>query len=273
VGSIVDGLPWAESVPRERLLLFDLETTGLSGGAGTVAFLAALGRFDAESKLAVTQYLLLDYPGEPFFLDASCGELNREIAGAKPLIVSYNGRAFDSQLLSSRCFMNGMQPPQLVHADLLYACRRLWRTKIPSCGQADIENYVLHAARHGDLPGSFAPEAWFTFLRTGENERLLAICEHNARDAAGLAAILALLAGLAGSPLVEGARTGADMDALSRLWRRAARLGLADGPTTEALTEAAAREGAPRALRALAVQAEWNEHKYALAREYTEKAL
>ena len=43
----------------EELLFFDLETSGLSGGAGTVAFLAAFGRFLPAAKgflLHITQY-------------------------------------------------------------------------------------------------------------------------------------------------------------------------------------------------------------------------
>ncbi|MDR0388096.1 MAG: ribonuclease H-like domain-containing protein, partial [Treponema sp.] len=64
------------------LLFFDLETTGLSSGAGTVAFLAAFGRMvPGNPNLEVTQYLLLDYPGEDDFLEAALAEFRREKTG------------------------------------------------------------------------------------------------------------------------------------------------------------------------------------------------
>ncbi len=79
-------------------IFFDLETTGLSGGAGTIAFLAAFGQVVSEDKLRITQYLLLDYPGESDFLEAVLAEF----ANTNSVIVTYNGKCFDSQILKTR---------------------------------------------------------------------------------------------------------------------------------------------------------------------------
>ena len=93
----------------EDFLFFDLETTGLSGGAGTVAFLAAFGRLERTgTKLRITQYLLLDYPGENDFLEALLAEFNNR----QQVVVSFNGKSFDSQILKTRCLMHGMKPPE-----------------------------------------------------------------------------------------------------------------------------------------------------------------
>ena len=104
----------------ESLRFFDLETTGLSSGAGTVAFLAAFGRFvpamaggmDGRYMLRVNQYLLLDYPGENDFLEAALKEFacdwkgtGTEETARPPLIVTYNGKTFDAQILKTRCLM------------------------------------------------------------------------------------------------------------------------------------------------------------------------
>ncbi|MDR3019870.1 MAG: ribonuclease H-like domain-containing protein, partial [Treponema sp.] len=94
-------------------LFFDLETTGLSGGAGTIAFLAAFGRFEKAGTLGITQYLLLDYPGENDFLE----NVLKEFESPKSVIVSYNGKSFDSQIIKTRCLMNRMTPPAYHHAD------------------------------------------------------------------------------------------------------------------------------------------------------------
>ena len=123
---IVPDLARLGSIPLPReLLFFDLETTGLSSGAGTIAFLAAFGRFaSAENNdvLEITQYLLLDYPGEAGFVELMVGEFE-----GSPIVVSYNGKCFDAQILKTRCLMNGIKAPLLLHADLLHPARRLWK--------------------------------------------------------------------------------------------------------------------------------------------------
>jgi uncharacterized protein YprB with RNaseH-like and TPR domain len=203
------------SITPSVLTFFDLETTGLSGGAGTVAFLAAFGRAarttingETDNALAVTQYLLLDYPGEPLFL-SKCLE---NLSG---LVVSYNGKSFDSQIIKNRCVMNAIPPPFYYHADLVHPARYFWKRKIPSCRQRDIEEQVLGLNRGDDLPGSFAPDAWFQFLKTGKKDSLLKTCAHNVTDIAGLAAIWNMFAAVAESPLAAGKRYNADLEHLA----------------------------------------------------------
>jgi uncharacterized protein YprB with RNaseH-like and TPR domain len=192
------------------LTFFDLETTGLSGGAGTVAFLAAFGRSadDADNAFAVTQYLLLDYPGETLFL-SKCLE---NLTG---LVVTYNGKSFDSQIIKNRCVMCAIPPPFYHHVDLVHPARYLWKRKLPSCRQRDIEERVLGLDRGDDLPGSFAPDAWFQFLKTGQKDQLLKTCAHNLTDIAGLSAIWNMFAAITESPLTAGQRYNADLEHLA----------------------------------------------------------
>jgi hypothetical protein len=241
------------------LLFFDLETTGLSGGAGTVAFLAAFARvlpggdplFPAEKTpvLSVRQYLLLDYPGEGDFLLALLEEFR---AGEKPpLVVSYNGKSFDAQILKTRCLMNGVVPPGFCQADLLHPSRRLWKGTLDGCSQGEIESAVLGIDRSGDTPGGMAPDIWFHFLKTGETRDLEGICDHNLRDVRGLASIFSVLVRIAGDP--EGAgEYRADPEQLALLWRRAVTRGgaLPSGApeTAERLLDAAVKRDCPRAL-------------------------
>jgi hypothetical protein len=183
---IVPDLAKQELPDISDFLFFDLETTGLSGGAGTVAFLAAFGRLTLD-KLCITQYLLMDYPGENDFLENVIAELKTE----KSVIVSYNGKSFDSQIIKTRCLMNRMIPPFYLHVDLLHPARRLWKNIIQDCSQASVEARVLGISRTDDIPGSLAPEIWFEFLKTGKTDRLMGICDHNKADIYGLAGILA----------------------------------------------------------------------------------
>jgi hypothetical protein len=293
----------------EDLLFFDLETTGLSGGAGTVAFLAAFGNLirlapspqkqgrdrpfrgeeaaSADSaltcyKLRLTQYLLLDYPGESDFLGALLGEFAAPPGagsfGRPRIIVSYNGKTFDSQILKNRCLMNGMMPPEYLHADLLYPARRLWKRILPNCSQGEIETSILGLDRSGDIPGALAPDIWFDFLKTGLAPPLLGICEHNKKDILGLAAIFAALGYIAADPEGIHKRYNYDVENLAFRFRRESRRASFCGPeellrTGEGLLRLAAELSCPAALRALAIEAEWRSADFPLALEYTNRAL
>jgi hypothetical protein len=277
-----------------RLLFFDLETTGLSTGSGTIAFLAAFGRYTPGTSAAssppaglqVTQYLLLDYPGEPLFLDA----VLEHFAG-DPVVVTYNGKTFDGPLLRTRCLMNGVQPPVYAHADLLHPCRRLWKRLLPSCTQAAIESHVLGTSRDGDLPGSEAPEAWFSFLKTGAADRLIQICDHNLLDIQGLAGIFTALCRLASAPIETLQTTPYDLESLALHRRRQDKLtGAPPSATTRTLLRhavtagsahraAAAEGGTPattvayKAATALAIDLEWQEKNYPAALDIVRSAL
>jgi uncharacterized protein YprB with RNaseH-like and TPR domain len=261
-------MPGAGGAVYENLLFFDLETTGLSHGAGTVAFLAAFGRLCSDpaavgsgrkSKtssytLRVTQYLLLDYPGEYDFVCALLGEIKNE-----SVIVSYNGKCFDSQILKTRCLMNGLTPPEYRHADLLFTSRRLWKRILPNCSQAVIETNILGIDRSGDIPGAMAPDIWFSFLKNGDAEPLLGICEHNRKDIAGLASIFSALAAIADDPFAAAQKIKFDLETLSLRWYERTQSACFAGcpeknetdirlrETGQKLLEFAAETGCPRA--------------------------
>jgi uncharacterized protein YprB with RNaseH-like and TPR domain len=268
------------SPPQAKdLLFFDLETTGLSTGPGTVAFLAGFGSLTGDG-LRVDQYLLLDYPGENDFLEA----LLKELSGtAPPLTVSYNGKSFDTQLLKIRCLMNGIGLPEYMQADLLHPCRRLWKRVLPSCSQAAIESHALGLDRSGDIPGSLAPDIWFSFLKTGESAELVKVCDHNVRDIAGLLGILGALCKIAENPFREGEIFRCDLESLALWWHRAVHIhgegpfGPGTGKTGEALLRAAAEGGHRRAAyiyyRGLALEAEWKSRNPELALRYVDLFL
>jgi len=271
----------------EELLFFDLETTGLSGGAGTIAFLAAFGRFvvskNGNAALAITQYLLLDYPGELDFIENVAAEFS-PAGGGLPLMVSYNGKCFDSQILKNRCLMNRIPPPEYYQADLLHPSRRLWKNVLSDCSQATIETQILGLDRTGDVSGAMAPEIWFSFLRSGGNaastNALLSICDHNARDVAGLATLFLALGEIAADPFRSLDTFCFDNKALALFWWKAVKkhpLFFDDGDsclkTAFSLMEDAAKSGSSQAAIVLAKDAEWRLRDLKLALHYTNLAL
>ena len=259
---VVPDLVHAGHIPSPgEFLFFDLETTGLSGGAGTVAFLAAFGRFipikerDCNSPgLVITQYLLLDYPGEPDFIENIVKELS---VSFPPVLVSFNGKCFDSQILKNRCLMNGIMVPRYLHADLLHPARRLWKSRLPDCSQATIEVSVLGLERADDISGARAPDIWFSFLRSGINRELLLVCEHNVKDICGLASLFLVLGKIAAAPLESRKFFKFDEEAFALIWHKASKnreLYQNCGKIAELLLKNAAENGFPRAAFALALE-------------------
>ena len=171
--------------PR-RILYLDTETTGLSGGAGTVAFLTGLGWL-GEDGFTVRQLVMRDYPEEGPMLRRI-----REIAGNFDVICTFNGRTFDLPLLKSRFLMNRMSPECLEkpHIDLLPLARRLWKMRLKQCNLGRLEEAILGQPRQNDLPGSQVPERYFSYLKTGQFDLLREVLRHNEQDIVSLCVLL-----------------------------------------------------------------------------------
>lgn len=168
----------------DDLLFYDLETTGLSGGAGNISFLIGIGRQSGEI-FEVNQLFLADFPAE--------GEMLRHLAGyfrdGRPQ-VSYNGRSFDRHVLRTRFLLHRMPPPEAPQIDLLYPARRLWKPVLPNCSLGTVETEVLEMQRGEDIPGAEVPEAWFSWLRGGYEDPLARVFSHNLEDIRSLARLL-----------------------------------------------------------------------------------
>ncbi|MBR1559098.1 MAG: ribonuclease H-like domain-containing protein [Clostridia bacterium] len=181
--------------PR-RCLFMDTETTGLSGGAGTVAFLVGAGFCDGDS-FVVEQYLMREYADEPELID----RLARRMDGFDA-VCTFNGRNFDMPLLQSRFTMCRMRHRwrDLDDLDLLYPARRAWKLRIGSCRLSRIESEILGMPREGDLPGSEVPGRYFEFLKTGDESLLTDIIDHNRQDIATLVTLLIRLCDINAAP-------------------------------------------------------------------------
>ncbi len=172
-----------------RCLFLDTETTGLSGGAGTVAFLVGVG-YAEDDRFVVEQYMLREYADEPELID----RLARRMAGFD-CVCTFNGRNFDMPLLETRFTMCRMRDRwrTLENLDLLYPARRAWKLRLGSCKLSRIETDILGLPREHDLPGSEVPARFFQFMKTGDDALLEDIVEHNRQDIATLATLLVRL--------------------------------------------------------------------------------
>ena len=185
-----------------RMLFLDTETTGLSGGAGTVAFLVGLG-FVEDDTFVVEQYLMRDYADEPEML-GRIAERMRDFDA----VCTFNGKNFDLPLLQARFTMCRMRDDwrELDQLDLLYPARRTWKLRIGSCRLSRIEEFILGQGREDDLPGSEVPQRYFDFLKTGDMALLDDIIAHNRQDIYTLGTLLAHLCALYANPERETRR-------------------------------------------------------------------
>ncbi len=176
-----------DALSADELVFYDTETTGLSGGAGSVIFLFGAAWCEGPD-LVVEQLFLSDFPGEPDFLAAVAGLLKPYRA-----CVSYNGKTFDSHLLQTRFLMNRIEWEPGPQVDLLHHARRLWKTVTGDCSLKTIESRILGFARGLDVAGEDIPLIWLEYLRTGRKGALPVVFDHNVMDITSLARMYALI--------------------------------------------------------------------------------
>jgi hypothetical protein len=174
--------------PR-RILFLDTETTGLSGGTGTLPFLVGLAWFEDES-LCLEQ-LLLRKPGEERpVLERLAARM--ESASA---ICTYNGKSFDWPLLRTRAVMNRVPvPAPTAHLDLLHCARRVFGPRLKEVRLVQMEAEVLGLRREHDIDGAEIPMRFWDFVRGADGSTLTPVIEHNANDLVALAALVVALA-------------------------------------------------------------------------------
>jgi len=174
----------------EKWLFLDTETTGLSGGTGTYAFLIGIAWWDSGG-LQLEQFMMRDFSEEHSVLL----ELAARIA-ERPVLVTFNGKTFDWPLLESRYLMTRcIRLPELgAHLDLLHPARAVWKLRLGSVRLVELERHVLDAVRLGwdrqdDVPSSMIPQFYFDYLRGRSPLPLAGVVRHNAMDLRGLAAL------------------------------------------------------------------------------------
>jgi uncharacterized protein YprB with RNaseH-like and TPR domain len=236
------------SPARAPFLFLDLETTGLSGGAGTLAFLVGCGWFDDDGSFVTRQFLLTRFQDERPLLERVAAELG--IAGA---LVSFNGKSFDAPLLETRFLFHRLEwvGARLPHMDVLHPARRFWKAPVTvaqpfraaseGCSLQTLERQIIGARRVGDVPGFQIPGRYFQFVRSGDAAPLRTILEHNRLDLLTLAALTARLLRLTRSG-PDGARDAREVLALGHVYACA---GL-DERAREAYRHAISRCRSPR---------------------------
>lgn len=217
----------------ERALYLDTETTGLSGGTGTVAFLVGLAFWDEGW---IVEQLLVRELGEEAPMLARVAE---RLAAAE-MIVTFNGKSFDMPLLRTRFVLAGLPlPPEPPHLDLVHVARRLHKARGVPCKLTKLEEHVLGFERVDDVPSGEVAGHYLHFLRTGDTRGLVGVVDHNGWDVETMIAMVALY----GEPLDETRLIAKDLVGIARTLRRSDRMSEALLFAERAVAEGAGPEG------------------------------
>lgn len=205
--------PGISNLPPQAFAFLDTETTGLSGGTGTFAFMIGAGRFE-EDKFRLVQFFLRE-PGE----EAAQLKALEDFLAPCQILVTFNGKSFDVPILNNRFTLYGWPTPlnEPAHLDLLHLARRLWRYRLPSRRLGDLEVDILRTSRTEDeVPGWMVPEIYHEYLRTGDPEPLKGVFYHNAMDVLSMTALLHQIVRMLSDPM-EAVEHDLDLFAIGKL--------------------------------------------------------
>jgi len=252
--------------PRQWLFL-DTETTGLSGGTGTYAFLVGLAWWEGGG-LEVEQLFMRDLEDESSLLLALAERL-----AERRVLVTFNGKCFDWPLLETRYRMMRKLPPPvpLAHLDMLHPARNIWRLRLGSVRLQELESRILGWSRSADVASELIPSLYLDFVRGGPVQPLVPVFHHNQMDLRGLAAISCRILGLLAEPETAG-EDALDLYGVSRLCERRGELRRARqlyGHSLAGELPAATERAARRSLARLAKR----EGDFALACDLWQSAL
>lgn len=241
-------------------LFIDTETNGLSGGAGTYAFLVGVGFVD-EDVFRVRQFFMPDPGAEPALLAGLMPLLERYDA-----LVSFNGKSFDVPVLETR-FVMARRPCNLrerPHVDLLHPARRLWKLQLSSCALSSLERRILGLTRaEDDVPGWLVPRYYNEFLQSGDARPLRGVFYHNRQDIVSLAALGVHMVQLYQDPAPERGVSGIELYSLARLYEEGGDTDDAEAAYREALRTQLSPEIRRKAIRRLSFllkrQERWDE--------------
>jgi len=203
-----------------KALFLDTETTGLSGGTGTFAFMIGLGFFQEDGFL-IHQFFMRDYSEERASLS-----MLRDLLNSFQFLVTFNGRHYDIPLLETRFILSRMNSKirEMPNFDLLYPSRKIWKGAYDNCRLITLESQLLGMERVDDVPSAWIPYLYFDYLQTGDARRIHPVFYHNQMDIFSMVALAGRIHLVYHDPQAARPRKGVEHFALGRLFYEHGRL-------------------------------------------------
>ncbi len=120
-----------------RTLFVDTETTGLSGGTGTFAFMIGAGFFEGEA-FHIHQWFMRDFSEEKASLT-----ILRDLLESFQFLITFNGKHYDIPLLETRFILSRTSSKirEMPNFDLLYPSRKIWKGAYDNCRLVTLESH------------------------------------------------------------------------------------------------------------------------------------
>ncbi len=203
-----------------KALFLDTETTGLSGGTGTFAFMVGLGYFQGDGFL-LQQFFMRDYSEERASLS-----MVRDLLGEFQYLVTFNGKLYDIPLLETRFILSRMNSKikEMPNFDLLYPSRKIWKGAYDNCRLITLESKLLGMERMDDIPSEWIPYLYFDYLKTGDGRKIHQVFYHNQMDILSMVALAGRIHLVYHDPQAARPRKGVEHFALGRLFFEHGRL-------------------------------------------------
>lgn len=209
-----------KSLDFRKALFLDTETTGLSGGTGTFAFMVGLGFFEEDGFL-IHQFFMRDYSEERASLT-----LLRDVLHSFQFLVTFNGKHYDIPLLETRFILSRIASPirEMPNFDLLYPSRKIWKGAYDNCRLITLESQLLGVERGEDIPSEWIPSLYFEYLQTGDARKIHHVFYHNQMDILSMVALAGRIHLVYHDPQAARPRKGVEHFALGRLFYEHGRL-------------------------------------------------
>lgn len=182
--------PITQIAPPQKILFFDIETTGFSAGLSAVYLIGCLYHEPASGTWQLIQWFSETPEDEPALLTAFFTFL-----GNYTTLIHYNGDAFDLPFIRKRSRLyNIICPLSHVTSLDLYRKIRPWKTalSLSSLKQKAMERF-LNIRRDDPYTGRQLIAAYKDYLSTGKTALFHLLLKHNQEDLCGLLKLLPLL--------------------------------------------------------------------------------
>ena len=177
------------TIPLERFLWFDIETTGLSARHCPLYLIGCVRR--EQGRFVRYQFMTESVDDEPAVLSAFL-DLCREA----DCLVQFNGDTFDVPYVRERCRIYGLPDLHtgLIHLDMLKRIRP-WRhlLGLSGCRQKDLEHY-LGLYREDKYNGGELIQMYFSYEQLHSDDLYDLLILHNGDDMDGMMELCRLLA-------------------------------------------------------------------------------
>jgi uncharacterized protein YprB with RNaseH-like and TPR domain len=197
-----------------KALFLDTETTGLSGGTGTFAFMVGLGFFQGDG-FVVQQLFMRDYSEERASLS-----ILQDILDSYQFLVTFNGRHYDIPLLETRMILSRKRSKikEMPNFDLLYPSRKIWKGAYENCRLVTLESRLLGMEREDDIPSEWIPSLYFEYVQTGDARKIHRVFYHNRMDILTMVALAGRIHLVYHDPQAARPRKGVEHFSLGRLF-------------------------------------------------------